>query len=667
MLEDIMKSKKLSKVFAIGIIITFLAACGAVNESYKQGQEFVKDNRWEEAIAYFEKAVNEEPGNQEYKDALTRAKQDAAKARLAKVRQSLGAGEQNLPALEKIAKDIDVMAAMDPENSDIKAVRNNVNGKINDLKSSLKNLYQQAEIDMQKEEWTAAIAKLNQINKIFPNYEDTGSRLVKSRQEGVKTLYQQANNLGRQEDWKMAADVFKMAMDINPNYLDVSRRYEDARLKDNLNYYMSEGAKAEAAKNWERAVILYEKAHDYPSVDPALGAKLEKLRAKLGQIYLDDSVKLVKQGKLYAAMKKMEMARKFMPSMQNDPLYKENLTVACDALMKRAEKLIEKELWGNALIWMQKVEAVNPNYPELFQKMIEVKDAINKRIRKSIAVFDFSSPSSEKDAGKIAANKLIAYLHKNASADLRIIERENLQSILKEMQLSQTGLVDIKTAQSVGKMRGIDTFIMGDVLHFSTKYTDAPSLNQVKVLVDEEDVRNPEFSDWLMINPKPSAEDLKNAPPRTVKKRNYQLISYKQGAARINALLEISFKLVDTQTGENIFASTVAGKLIKEDKYQDGVPIAGIAQDPLELPTEAEVLDEITNSKVSEMGSGILKHFQSLEVEYYNQAQSQQKRRNLDLAVEKYTDAVFDEKLKGIATPITQRSLETIDKLVADK
>jgi tetratricopeptide (TPR) repeat protein len=667
MLEDSMKSKKLYKVIAIGIIITFLAACGAVNESYKQGQEFVKDNRWEEAIAYFEKAVNEEPGNQVFKDALTRAKQDAAKARLVKVRQSLAAAELNLPALEKIAKDIDVMAAMDPESSDIKAVRSNVTGKINDLKTSLKSLYQQSEIDMQKDDWTAAIAKLNQINKIFPNYEDTGNRLARSRQEGVKVFYQQANDLGRQEEWKMAADVFKMAMDINPNYLDVSRRYEDARLKDNLNYYMVEGAKAEAAKNWERAVILYDKAYDYPSVDPALSDKQAKIKARVGQLYFDESVKLVKQGKLYAAMKKLEVARKFVPSMQNDPLYKEHLTVACDALMKRAEKLTEKELWGNALLWMQKIEAVNPNYPDLFQKMIEVKDAINKRIRKSIAVFDFSSPSAEKDAGKIAANKLIAYLHKNASADLRIIERENLQSILKEMQLSQTGLVDIKTAQSVGKMRGIDTFIMGDVLHFSTKYTDSPSLNQVKVLVDEEDVRNPEFSDWLMVNPKPSEADLKNAPPRTVKKRNYQLISYKQGVARINALLEISFKLVDTQTGENIFASTVAGKLIKEDKYQDGVPIAGIVQDPLELPTEAEVLDEITNQKVSEMGSGILKHFQSLEVEYYNQGQSQQKRRNLDLAVEKYTDAVFDEKLKGIATPISQKSLEVIDKLVQDK
>jgi len=55
------------------------------------------------------------------------------------------------------------------------------------------------------------------------------------------------------------------------------------------------------------------------------------------------------------------------------------------------------------------------------------------------------------------------------------------------------------------------------------------------------------------------------------------------------------------------------------------------------------------------MGRDILKSFQSLEVEYYNQGQSQQKRRNFDLAVEKYTDAIFDEKLKGISTPIISK------------
>jgi tetratricopeptide (TPR) repeat protein len=649
------------------IVLIFLVACGATNESFKQGQEFAKDSRWEEAIVYFEKAIQEEPDNQEFKDALIHAKQDAAKARLAKIKQNLASGEQNFLGLEKIAKEIDIILSMDPTNSEIKLLQTEVNAKVNNLRATLKSLYQQSEIDMQKEDWPSAMATLIQINKIFPNYEDTGRRLARAQQEGVRIIYQQAYNFGKQEDWKMAAETYKTAMDINPNYLDVAKRYSEAKQRANVGYYLTEGGKAEAAKNWERAIIFYEKAGDYPPVDPAVAQKLEALKAKAGQLYFEESIKLFKQGKLYLAMKKLELARNYIPGIQGDSLYRDHVSNACEALMKRADKLSEKELWGNALVWMQKVEAVNPNYPELFQKMIEVKDHVNKRIKKSIAVFDFSSPSSDKDAGKIAANKLIAYLHKNASADLRIIERENLQSILKEMQLGQTGLVDMKTAQSLGRMRGIDTFIMGDVLHFSTKFTDSPSLNQVKVLVDEEDVRNPEFSDWLMINPKPSEEDLKNAPPRTIKKRNYQLITYKQGVAKINALLEISFKLVDTQTGENIFTNTVSGKLIKEDKYQDGVPIAGIIQDPLELPTEAEVLDEITNEKVSDMGRSILKHFQSLEVEYFNAGQSQQKRRNLEMAIERYTDAIYDEKLKGISTPISQKSLEVIDTMVADK
>ena len=336
-------------------------------------------------------------------------------------------------------------------------------------------------------------------------------------------------------------------------------------------------------------------------------------------------------------------------------------------MMERAEKLTEKELWGNALVWLQKVEALNPSYSDLFQKVLDTRDRITKRIKKSIAVFDFGSPSNDRDAGKIAANKLITFLHKNASGDLRIIERENLQSILREMQLGQTGLVDVKSAQTVGKMRGIDTFIMGDVLHFSARTTDMPSVSQVRVLVNEEDVRNPEFSDWLMMHPKFSEDELKNAPPRTVKKKDYQFISYKQGAAKISAIIEISYKLVDTLTGENVFTNTIAGKLVKDDRYQDSVPIANIPYDPLELPTEVEVLDELTNNKISEMGQSVLKSYQSLEVEYFKQGQQQQKRRNIDQAVERYTDAIYDEKLKGISTPISQQSLESIDKLMQDK
>jgi len=293
-----------------------------------------------------------------------------------------------------------------------------------------------------------------------------------------------------------------------------------------------------------------------------------------------------------------------------------------------------------------------------------VKDNINKRIKKSVAVFDFGSPANNRDAGKIAANKLVSYLHKNASVDIKIMERENLQSILREMQLGQTGIVDMKAAQSLGKVRGIDTFIMGEVLTYAAKTTDNVSTSQLKVLVDEEEIPNPEFSFWQMTNRRPTDEDLKNAPPRTIKKRNYQFIPYRHGMAKITASIEISYKLVDTATGENIFSTTVSGRLVKEDQYQDAVPAANIPNDPLELPTELEVLDELTNQKYrkwgkvsssnSKLGSGVLQSSGSAEV----------KTENHELAIEKYVDAIFDEKLKSISTPISAKSWENINLLI---
>jgi tetratricopeptide (TPR) repeat protein len=655
------------RIFLVGIAVLILIYGCAVSENYKMGQDLVNQNRWDEAIGYFETAVKEDPGNSEFKDALQKARQQAANLRLEKAKQALSAAPgRNLRALEPIVREAAVAYNLAPGNTAVKAFQDQLQGKVAALQAEVKALYDKADTDILKEDWLAAVTKLRQVNQIYTGYEDAGSKLARAEQEGAKVLYQQGIELGKQEDWKMAAQAFKTGMEINPKYLDIARQYEQAKSRDNADYAISESIKAEKEQKWERAILLAEKAAEYQPDNRELLARLDALKAKVGQGFFDDAVKQANQGRLYEAMRKIELVKTYSPSLQTDPIFKEFIKNFCVKLMERAQKYGEKEQYGNALLWYQRVETLSPNYPELFQKLLETRDLINKRIKKSIAVFDFSSPSNNKDAGKIAANKLIAYLHKNASGDLRIIERENLQSILREMQLGQTGLVDIKAAQNVGKMRGIDTFIMGDVLHFSARMTDTPSVSQVRVLVSEDEVSNPDFMTWFMMNPKPTPEEFKMAPPRTVKKPNYQFISYKQGSAKINAMLEISYKLVDTSTGENVVTNTVSGRLVKEDKYQDGVPIANIAHDPLELPTEDEVLDELTNGKVSEMGQSVLKNYQSLEVAYFNEAQQQQKRRNIEQAVEKYIDAVYDEKLKGISTPVSQKSLESIDKLIQD-
>ena len=660
-----MKRKSYRVILTSLFVLMFLFGC-AVSESYKMGRDLSKEGRWDDAIVFFQKAVDEDPNNQEFKDALQRAKRASARIQYEKAKQALGSSPQpNLPALQQAAKAADIALGIDPDNRDIKVFADTVKGKITQLREFIEPLYVQADLDMQTENWAAAVTKLRQINNVFPNYEETASRLAKARQEAARTLYQEGVKLGKQEEWKLAVTSFKAVMDINPNYFDVAKLHQEAVSKDNFEYYAAAADKAGQAQNFVKAVMLYEKALEYQPANNAVIKKLDALKAKAGKLYFDEAVALVNQNKFYTALKHVEFIKTKIPIIHDDPFFKDFINKFCKKMMERADNYMEKELWGNALIWYEKVESLNPNYSELYEKIRDVRDdRIKRRIRKSIAVFDFTSPSNDKDAGRNAADKLVAYLYQKASSDLRIIERENLQNILREMQLGQSGLVDVKSAQTVGKMRGIDTFIMGTVLKYYSSKTDNPSMEQVKVLVDEEDVRNPEFSDWLIMNPKPSEGDMKNAPSRTIKKKNYQFISYKKGLAKIVALFDISYKLVDTATGENIFTNTIAGRLTKEDKYQDGVPVANIPYDPLEIQTESEVLGELTDQKIAEMGQSVLKHFQSLELEYYNQGQQLQKNRKYDLAIEKYVDSVHNEKMKGISTPVSQNAVKAIDQLI---
>lgn len=658
------KRKAFESIILLALI--FLLGCAGA-ESFKQGEQLSMSNRWDDAIVFYEKAVKENPSNKQYQEKLTIAKQEAAQIHYKKAAQRFNSiKNSSILALEQIIKEAKLAHDLDGKNKAISEFYNKIKVQRDKCIDEIKTLYQQSDTDMDDEDWLGAIRKLRRVNELFPGYEDTGDRLTKAEQQGVKTFYKQGIEFGKDEDWKMATQAFKAAIEINPDFLDVRSLYEKAKSKDDINYYITQGNMLLRRNNLEKSLFFYEKALEYQPDNEKLLTQINALKDTLGKTYFDQAVEYTHQSKLCEAVNKIDLAKNYSPSIQEGVLYGELLNNLSRKLVERADKYANAEMWGNALVWLQKVEAINPDYQELFYKVLEAKDAITKRIKKSIAVFDFGSPSTNKDAGKIVANKLIAFLHTNASGDVKIIERENLQSILREMQLGQTGLVDVKTAQAA-KMRGIDTFILGDVLQYSVKSKTHRSSKQVKVLVDTEMVPNPDFTLWLLQHPRPTREDWQTAPPKEREKKNYQLISYDSGQTKIGALIEISYKLVNTTTGENLSTDTVSGKLIKKDTYQDEVPMANIPYDSLELPSELEVIDELSNKKVSEVGQSVLKHFQSLEVEYFNEGQLQMKRRRYDQAIERFMDALFDEKLKRIASPISEQSKEIIESLIKKK
>lgn len=659
---------RLRKTVFLGIYLAawVILGCVAGQESFRMGEALSSKQRWDEAIVFYDKALRENPGKQEYASALGRARQEAAKVRYAKAQEILKSNpDPNVPTLNQIIKEAEAAYALDAANPEISSLKDALHQKKTRLIDETRALNEQADKDLKDQNWLEAMAKLTKISKIYPGYEDTGDKLASARSEAAKYYYKQGVELAKDEEWKMASQAFKTVLDIHPDYHDTRALYRKAQANDTIDYYLQNGRDAAGARQWDRAITLYTKALDYQPDNQEIQQALKTLKANAAADYMAQAERATADNRLNPAVASCKKALTYDPSLIESHYAKELIGVLCRKLFARADAYASKEQWGNALVWLNKLHSIYPDHPDLFRRTRSVTDEIEKRIKKSIAVFDFSSPSNNTDAGKIVANKLITFLYEKASGDLRIIERENLQSILKELQLGQTGLIDMETAQKVGKMRGINTFILGDVLQYSTSLKDFPSNKTVMIKVGTKRVKTKAFLEWEAKHPNPSRDELEKAPVAYEEEDVYERFSYRAGTTKIMSFLEVSYKMVDTLTGENLFTNTTAGKLEKEDSYNDGVPAgANIPYDPLELPSEVEVLNHLTNGKVAEIGLGILKHFQSLELVYYNEAEQLIKRREYEKAIEKYTDAVFDEKLKRISSPISSKALETIEELI---
>ena len=663
-----MKSLKILYGLLVLVILMWLWGCVVGQESFKMGQDLGKQQRWEEALAFYEKALQEDPKNNDYLAALTKAKQEAAKLHFQKAESMLAnLSSPNVPDLDRILKEIKMAYDFDSSNPGITSLREKALEKRQALMEEIKALYQQSLTAMEKKEWIEAFQLLQNISRGYPGYEETGDHLMKAKNEGVKRYYQEGLGFIKNEEWPSAARAFKNALDLDPHYLDARELYQKSKANDSAEYYLERGESAGRDRQWDKAVVFITKALDYDPNNEKVVRLLETMKIKAGQEFFNEAIKFAADEKFNKAVYRLQKTVEYDPQFKDSSLYQAALTGISEKLMKRAEAYAAEEKYGNALVWLNKLYEIQPDQNQLFQTMTIAKDNISRRIKKSIAVFDFSSPSYNTDAGKIVANKLITFLYQKASGDLRIIERENLQSILKELQLGQTGLIDMQTAQQVGKMKGIDIFILGDVLHFKSSTKDNPSQKTVMLKVGVNRVKTQSFLEWEARHPNPTREELKTAPPAYEDQPVYERISYTSGMKKIFSFLEISYRMINILTGENTFSNTASGKKEAEDSYNDGIPSgAEIAYDPLEIPDELEILNDLTNSKVAEMGLSILKHFESLQVVYFNEAEQLAKRRKFEEAIEKYMDAAYDEKLKRISSPISEKSAENIQQLILD-
>lgn len=654
---------------AIYIVLIFLLAvslfsCATGKQDFEVGMKLRQAGKYSDAIAYLEKAIANEPDNAEYKKALAELKESLISEYISQGSKAISAQSPvTIVSINSAKANLLKAKEIDPNNPSIIRLSEELDKQENLIVSKTKDLYEEAKTSLAAEEWIKANSGLRQIQDIFPNYEDSSQLLEQTSNEGSQAFYNKARTLFDKDDLRGASKNINDAISLKPDHSSSLKLLALIKERDNKNYFIEKGKKAVSDQDWATALKAYNKASEYSPNDENLKSLIAAVLQKLGTYYIQTIRNQMADGWLFKAFETYNAALKNVvdPNTTEFRTLRNELAAQASSI---GTKFKDQKKYGAAWFWYSKLKSIAPDYPEIFSNNLAMEDRVKQRVQKSIAVFDFSSPSQNKDSGIIVANNLITYLFKNASGDIKILERENLKSILEEMKLGQIGVVSEQTAKEMGRVYGIDVAVMGSVLLYQVETSVSLGTKTARYQIGTEIQDNIEYLNWAAKNPNPSPGQLASAPPAKISTPKYTEKDYAVSNHKKVGFVQLSFRIVDVKTGENIQVRTIERKETAEDDTSAGLPEANVKYDPLVIPTDTELLQKMTSEVVAELGREALKPLNNLEKTYFQDGEQYLKRREKLQAAESFVDAIFDEKMKMIlGSPLTQKAMENLDDI----
>jgi len=648
------------------LLLTLLVLGGCVTagtEAFKTAQELADQNRYEDAVKYYQAALEKDPGNEEYAAGLARARRQAARAALERARDVYDTSPRDHHSLTAVLDDLDKALKFDPDNDAAKTLRRKVAAEDQALLEQVEELYRQVRTDLDAGRAFEAVTKIEKIKKRFPGYEDIPTLEPEAWARAKEICRKQGAAAFRGEDFAAAIRHFDQCLHLDPDDAKAKRFRQAAVQRNSIDYFLAKADKAIAEQRYDDAYEALAKAERfYGTGNTAVTQRRQQVVTALSNDGLRRIRKARDRDRLYLALDAIGRLLEVNPEIVTNYDFFQLKDQVLDRAFQKAKAYEEAGMYGNAYSLYARIKELNPSYPDIFYTLQGVEDKINARVRRSIAIMDFGSPSNAPDAGTILSNSLTTYLFKVASADIQILERSDIQPLLDELHLSQTGMFDLRRASTAKALQGIDYFIFGNVLNYEVTTETVTGKRYAKLEIGTVNKENIEYLNWKARHPHPTEEQLQQAPPAVIEVPQYKEIQYEVTTTKKVAFVDVFYKMIDTAKAEILFTKTEKEKTTVTDDYVSGVPEAGIEDDPLEIPTDKELLEELTTKQVGRMATNILDRLQSLQLEYFQNGQRLQQRKEYEKAIEAYTDAVFDEKIKGLRTEITEKSLQAIDQ-----
>lgn len=651
-------------VILTGIAVLLTAGCaGQGAKSFDDARSLENVKRYEDALSLYEEAVSKEPTNPEYVAALKAVRLRLAHQSLESAREQMNLSPVKYENLRNAQGYVDKALKIDPGNVEARSMFESLKSQSDSMVKKAEASYAAGIKALDAKNWLAALDSFRAIRSYYPGYLDTSVKLSMVESNAIGFYLKEADLQKAKDELEAYIKSLEMALAIQPANQQIAAALRDAKAKNTASIALDQAEKLAGENRWDRVLIYIKRAR---GLNPT-SAENERIN----KLYTDGATKLMAiasayldKKALYSAyintMSAFDLNPKAFKGAGADDLRNKLIS----DMASRADELEGAGFIGLALYWTECAYTVSGSQKELYQKMQGLKDKVKQRVIKKIAIMDFNPPTSNPDAGRLVTDSLLSYMTRNTSGDVKILARDILGALIKEIEFGQAGLYDIESAKKSGKLKGTDIFIFGSLLQYNVELNKEEGQKTVVAKIGVDRDPNPQYMAWSNANPKPSEEERRSAPPPFVEKDKMETFKIKVGTHHKTANVTISFRVVDVESGEVVITKTLKSRKEAVANYSEGLDLAGIPAKKMDLPSDTDLLEKAVDEAIADLGHQVLSRFQNLQEKYLNDAEILKKRGETEPVAEKYMDAVISEEVKNIKSPVTEKARRELDLLL---
>lgn len=290
------------------------------------------------------------------------------------------------------------------------------------------------------------------------------------------------------------------------------------------------------------------------------------------------------------------------------------VTAFLDRIREHADKAQKAGQIGVALGSLKVLEEFGGTSSALRPQLRATNDAILSRAMRKVSTAAFVTPTGDSEFGGAVAARVTQFLFEKIPNDIRIIERDQFQAILREKELS-SGKGNTPSVLSTA-----DYLIQGK-LESRVDTTEKQHKKTMRVVTEKMTVANPDYAQWLQL-PEASRKNV-TEPPRTVPQDRREDITVNYTLVRKVGIISASYRLIEANTGKVAYTDSYTAKEEHSDEGNDGIELGDfrLAASLPNLPSDNEILNQLVDKISTTIGDKLVQKLANQEVGYVQLAE----------------------------------------------